>query len=142
MKLKIYDSSLNEGATTKRTPCINVCPRNGSFSLNKSAMELTGFKTGDFVSLVNDEDAPDDWYIVKDPKGFMLKSKENSKGEPGTLIFRCTALATIVVSSLKLPEASSYSILMAGQPTKIDKNTYWGVLMISARAVKRVIPKK
>jgi hypothetical protein len=141
MKLKIYDSSLSGGSSVTKLPCMNVCPGNGTITLNSAARTLTGYKHGDTVALFNDEESPEDWYIGKDQNGFVLKAKDEQL-DSSMLQFRCTALTQTLVESLKLPAANSYSILMAGQPTKIAKNVYWGILTGTAKAVNRKKPEK
>lgn len=107
--------------------------RKDAFCLNWEGVEITGFKAGDKVSIVNQisKDGTyesSEWYLVRDEDGYELKGKPDRHH----LIFFNNKMARLVLDKNDLPE-TVYSIKIAPQPTTLEDGTIgWCLLMSSA----------
>lgn len=73
MKLKTYNRNTGM-ARLSSDPCISF-QRTGTWLLNRALCELMGVQAGDRVSLHQDEEQPEDWYLSKDPQGIPLRKQ-------------------------------------------------------------------
>jgi len=128
MKLKI----LNEETCPKmlgRTGIARIgFGKSGIVNLNFQAGELMELKTGDKLSLAQDEDEPDNWYLFKDNlKGFVVRAGYDKKG----FLFNHMTMIDEFRTHFKLDKTITHNFLLAGQPTLIrgDKTKYWGILV-------------
>jgi len=72
MKLKEFNV---ENTVTQRNylPIVSINQKVGLFNFNKSACELMGLADNDQVVILQDENAPENFYIEKvSKKGFLL----------------------------------------------------------------------
>lgn len=109
--------------------------RRDYFSLNSDAVEATGIKPGDKVTVyceittdcANRETAQ--WYLVHDPKGFDVKEISNRK----SVRFGSQRLARKILDANNLPEIS-YSVQIAKKQTRLEDGTKgWCLIMSSAK---------
>ncbi len=77
MKLNKFDAT-NSMSIRTGVPSIGF-GKGGAITLSKKFLEETGIKKPVMASIVQDEDTPEDWYvIIGDPDGFQ--TRENSAG--------------------------------------------------------------
>ncbi|MGN6435970.1 MAG: hypothetical protein ACTHMM_05525 [Agriterribacter sp.] len=103
--------------------------KNGGISINKTAQSLLGIGNKDKITLSQDEDEPENWYIHKDPHhGFEMRIASS-----GQLLFTHVNLVKTFKEIAELDIKKTYSFLIGGQPTMIkgDKaqTQYWGILI-------------
>lgn len=132
MKLKKFtpENCISEKGQHAGKPCIGISLKSGLLRINKQACELLQLKDGDQVLFHQDEEEPENWYIEKVKKdGFALRSKSNVT--PG-LLFNNTKLVTEIFSSVAF-EGKGGKVLVANQPTMLDKTKLYGLLMNGLR---------
>lgn len=105
---------------TKSTPLINLNQKSGTITLNQLAANTLGVKDGDKVKLLFEEDSVEDWYIVKDPKGFPLRAKSSGKLE--NYITNSTYTVRKFMAAIGV-DSNSISCTLAKEPIKINKQT-------------------
>lgn len=101
----------------------------GSISLNKAAAALMGFGNKDKITLSQDQEEPENWYIHKNSQhGFEMRTSTS-----GQLMFTHINLVKTFKEVADLDLKTTYSFLIGGQPTTIkgDKaqTQYWGTLI-------------
>lgn len=132
MNLKHYNpETLPTGRGAHGLPRVNIT-RVGRFSFNKPAMQLLSIGDNDQVEFYQDEGDPQNWYISKvDKGGFVLKAKIGNGNE---LVFYKKALAEVILESVDVKLTKpSVSLPIAGEPTKLGKQTLFGILAIAAK---------
>jgi hypothetical protein len=107
MKLKAIENNITRKGMVKIT-----FSKNGSLSISLSAMEKYGFKQNDKVIILQDEESPDDFYIVKSES-------------PGSVMLRATSGKSLMVGYSKavekirkhfnIPEDDTFSVGLGGQ---------------------------
>ncbi len=126
MRLKEFNSE-NTMVARSGSPCIGVNQKTGVFNMNKLATELMGLKNGDGITIHQDEDQPENWYIEKaKTNGFITREKKDASGG---LMFNNTTLARAIAEGGGC--SGSFRLLIAGQPTKHEKRVLWGLLFRS-----------
>jgi len=120
MKLKTYNSASFSG---RRGVVKLSLGKSGLISISLSAASMIGVKSGDRVELVQDEDAPRDWYIKSghSEHGYLLRGYKN-----GTLCFGSKPLAQTIADSLG--RELSLSIPVATEKQKIDGQEYYALI--------------
>jgi hypothetical protein len=100
--------------------------KNGVISINKSAADLIGLKSGAKVTLAQDKKEPENWYLFIDPNGFEVRVSK-SKG----FIFNHRSLQRAFIQCFGKDENVSHKFLIAGKPTEMkdSKTKYWGILV-------------
>lgn len=100
----------------------------GVITFNAAAAETMELKPEDKISLMQDEDHPENWYFFKDPKGFAMRTAYDKKG----LLFNHSALRKTFIEALEFDMEKSHNFIIAGEPTivKGDKTKYWCVLIV------------
>jgi hypothetical protein len=104
--------------------------KGGTIHFNAPACELMELQAGDKVTLSQDEDEPENWYVFKDAEhGFELRSGYDGKG----CLFNHAKLVIAFLEAIGKPLDKTLGFLMAGKPTtmKGDKSAtkYWGILI-------------
>lgn len=128
MKLNYFSEQtlpkLNVGGKSG-TPKVSF-NKSGTISFNGKACELLSLKTGDKVTLAQDEDEPGNWYFFKDENGFAVRDGYDKKG----CLFNHSVLVKTFNECFGLP-AETKGYIIAGKPTKINgsKTEYWGILI-------------
>lgn len=121
MKLQTFNSS--NMVTQRKGDATIAFSRKSANSLSKAAVERTGYEVGDQISLHQDEENPEDWYISLGEDGFTLR---DSKGS-GSLVFNNVAMANTLLDALGIDE-DRCAFFIAGQATEIDEVKYWAIL--------------
>ncbi len=127
MKLKRFNAETCPqlvGAKGKRSLSIN---HKGHVLINGLAVTTMGLKPGDKISIVQDQDHPEDWYITKDPNGFELRHKSGN-----TLMTQSTAMCIQVLNCMEFTGKHNYHFPIAGTATIFEKHKYWGILTNAA----------
>lgn len=125
MKLIKFDSST--AARKVDVPAIHIS-RVGAISLTASLCTLLGVKDGDGVSLHQDADAKDNWYIAKDKDGLKLRGKKNS-----TQLFFCSAVICKEIGSSIDVEQPAGRMLVGIEPTNHEGMKLYPILTSSLR---------
>lgn len=124
MKLREFNAE-NTRNTRSGSPAIGVNQKTGIFNCNKLAAEKLHLKNNDQVAFHQDEDAPENWYIEKvKTGGFVVRTKDE-----GPILFNNSALARQIGEALSI--SGSYRMLVAGEPTKVEKRNLYGLLIRS-----------
>lgn len=131
MKLKEFD---RQNSALKRQPApafIGISAKRGIFSINKKAVNMLGIIAGDRLSLQQDQEDPENWYIEIGKKtGFILRA---NGGLDSVLVFTSIAIARQIFSSVGF-NGSYGRVLLAGQPTLIGKRTLHGLIVSRLKA--------
>lgn len=131
MKLTVFDSTtLPQGTFGTRSGAPSVTFQNkGAIRLNAAAADLIGVKAGDKIAIAQDEENPADWYVFAHPEGYELRLFSDKK----SLGFNNTPLKNTFYECFSIDaETKGVRLLLAGQPTKVGKDTYWGLLSPTA----------
>ncbi len=96
--------------------------RNGDIMFSKSAALLIGLQEGDTVSLGQDSEG--DFFVFKDKAGLPLR-----KNDSGNLLFQNQGIRKIICDAYQLDQKVTNRLLIAGQPTVVDKVKYYGLLV-------------
>ncbi len=100
--------------------------KTGVISLNPAAVEQLKLTVKDRITLAQDPDTPENWYLFKDQNyGYQLRPGYKEVG----LMFNHIALKKTIWKCFDLDEEKGESFRIAPQPTKIDKTEYWGILV-------------
>lgn len=133
MKLKSFNPEVLPVTTgPKQKPALSIHISSGLFTINGSACELIGLVKEDQVEVYQDEQDSENWYIAKVKEGgFQLRS--NSEGTR-SLFFSSKQLCTLILASVDAhPSKPGVRLPIAGQPTKLGKQTLFGILAIAAK---------
>lgn len=107
------------------TPAISIT-KAGAFILTRAAVALLGIKEGDHLSINQDEDDLEVFYIVNNGpgKGFAVTEKKNR-----SVVFFSSPLATKMREAI-YGKAGKYTFKtrISGQPTDIDGRKFFGLL--------------
>jgi len=125
MNLTVFSSEtlpLLPGGNRASRPKISFS-KGGLISLNYSASLQLGLKSGDKLSLAQDEDGQ--WFIFNDPTGFIIRTHSDRKAH----CFNHVSLKNLFYESAGLDQTTSARFLIAGQPTVFGKVKYWGILV-------------
>jgi len=130
MKLKYYSEQTVERKNTRGSTTAKVTfSRSGQISFNKPAQEMIGLKNESKITLSQDEDSPEDWYIHIDlSHGFQLRKLSNQQ-----LCFSHTNLVKQFKELTELDPDATHTMLIARQPTMMEgdkaKTKYWCILI-------------
>ena len=103
--------------------------KNGLILINKPGCSSLKLIPGDKIAIAQDEDDPANWYIFKHTDGYELRGKDFDK--IGSLTFNHKTLFISFIDSFELDQNESYTFLISGQPTVIEKHKCWGILVTS-----------
>ncbi|GAO43766.1 hypothetical protein [Flavihumibacter petaseus] len=132
MKLKYFtEQTLPKvrGAGGTRLARINLSTK-GAIRINEAACQLIGIKDGDKISIAQDQEAKENWYIFKDPShGYQVRLMSDKK----TCGFNHATFIGAFKKAMNLKDDIGVSYLIAGQPTVMsgDKTKFWGILIPS-----------
>lgn len=85
----------NSNRFTKGLLTINFRSR-GPIIISSALVKLLDINPGDGVAILQDEDSQDDYFISKDPSGFICRSIDNSN----CLLFFSTELARRIINQI------------------------------------------
>ena len=95
--------------------------RKGITILNKPFMEAARLEKGDKVSIVQDAETPEDWYVIKDEKGFTLRVYPSND----CLCFNSAYIARSFMSFLSV-EACSVSCMLSTEAVESEDEDMQG----------------
>lgn len=130
MKLVYFsEQTLPKQMGGKKT-CKVAFGKAGTIHFNGPACELIGIKPGDKITLSQDEEEPENWYVFKDADhGFEVRAGYDGKG----CLFNHSKLVIAFLEAIGKPVNKTVGFLIAGKPTTIkgDKSAtqYWGILV-------------
>lgn len=133
MKLKTFNPDVLPNIYGKnQQPRISLHFKSGLISINEVACEMIGLKPDDYVEVYQDEEDPENWYLAKTNKsGWVLRPQ--NKGAKG-LRFSNKELCRLMMDSVGAkPSTPGVRIPIAGEPTKLGKQTLYGLLVIAAK---------
>lgn len=137
MKLKKFDSTTANGHSNK--PSI-FFSKAGTIALNKEFSSKIGLEVNDKVSIVQDEENPDDWYLlIDDENGFPLRENKDR------LIFNNATTAKAVIDYFKFRTKSvRFQIATESTPIEDGENDgageLYGILKHTAKYVELPTP--
>jgi hypothetical protein len=105
---------------------VSISIKTGIFFFSKSAKSVLDLSPGDMIQFLQDANEKTDWYIEKVKKGGFVLRVNKSKN----FTFNNTVIARKIHDSLS-DQDKSIRLLIAGQPTKFEKRTLWGLLSVS-----------
>jgi hypothetical protein len=116
------------GRSTGSLSKISFC-KSGLIQLNKAACTNLALSPGDKIAIAQDEDDPNNWYLFKHKEGFELRGKDFER--IGSLTFNHKILIQTFLDAFELPLDQTYSFLISGESTVIEKTYCWGILVNS-----------
>lgn len=125
MKLIEYDRR-DVRSTNIEHPMITVTPKSGVFILNKAAVLVTGLKSFDKVTLLQDEEKPGDWYLRLAYNTFGFRLRDDGKGN---LKFSARSIA-VKMATICLGSQNSHRMMISGEKTE----DMWPIITKSAKA--------
>lgn len=127
MKLKVFNEKNSHRKGVQ--PANLRIHKKGTCTLNVTAVRKLGLKAGDRISIVQDEDSPVDWYLLKNDEGFALRpAGTNIKA----LMFNNYLFAHELFRSCSL-SGKSYGFRLAVVPEKKEGLELYSILTASAR---------
>lgn len=105
--------------------------KSGMLSINGVACDLIGLVKGDHAEVYQDEDDAENWYIAKVKEGgWELMKKDASQA----LYFANKQLCMLILESVEADiNKKGIRLPIAGEPTKLGKQTLFGILAIAAK---------
>lgn len=131
MNLKRYNST-NVKTIRFGKPTIRF-NKQGQISFSSAIITAMGLKSGDKIELIQDEEKPKDWYVVKckNDIGFPLREYKSSNA----LLTNSSGLVKTFMKSLE-PQISnttkSIGCLVAIIPTIVEKEKLFAIITKSA----------
>lgn len=119
MALKLKQFGAEHQSSRLKLSSITISPV-GRIALSDLALQETGLKIGDRISLFQDENEPTDWYFGKHEDGIPLAE---AKGGEATI--QAKVIANEVLNSLDQQTTCRFSIGVTDQ--KIEKNKLWSI---------------
>lgn len=121
----------NAGGPGEKAPRITFATK-GCIRLNPSAVKLMGLKHGDKITMSQDEEATENFYLFKDQEhGFEVRTASDKK----SLIFNHSSLVGAFLEAVGRDSSITQRFLLAGTPTVMAgdkaKTQYWGILINS-----------
>lgn len=130
MKLNYFTTQTlpkySHGGATRKNPII-VFGKNGAIRLNHPAVELMNLKHEDKISICQDEEKPENWYVFLDKaNGYEARLQSDKK----SLAFNHSQLVKIFVEAMGLEDGKTYQFPIAQTPTTVngDKTKFYGIL--------------
>lgn len=108
MKLKIIDSKAARKGLVKIS-----FSKAGSISISGSAAEKYGLKSGDSIHILQDEDSPKDFYLVKRDNANGVILRANSTGT--SLVAGYTSACDAIRNQFGINEKETFSVGLGGQ---------------------------
>ncbi len=115
------------GGGGNSSPAITLT-KSGLIIFNQPACRLLSIKPGVKVSLAQDEETPENWYVFIDPNGFAVRTGySKSKG----CVMNHSGMVKMLVESVNKDTKQTHRFLIGGEPTvmKGSKTQYWGILI-------------
>lgn len=137
LKLTSHNTRNSLLGVRNAVPIISVTQHNGMVRFNPRTMQVCDLKQGDKVSLAQDQENPEDWYIqLDDPHGFELKFINNSLTQVNKSIgFHCKDVVRKLIETTKLKgEMHTVQMNIDTDPIKQDGITYFA---IATKTIKR-----
>ncbi len=78
MKLKIFNAS-TQRVVLDVSPKLSITLKNGVIAISVGLRQLMDLQPGQKVSLAQDEQRPQDWYIYLDESGMEVRVKQNNQ---------------------------------------------------------------
>ena len=118
MKLQVFDSS--NMASQRRGDCTIRFSRKGASYVSKALVAALGLEDGTTVSVHQDEESPEDWYLsFGEENGFPLRQPKDAD----SLAFNSAAMANAILDALGLEEHDSVAFKVATEATEVEG---WG----------------
>lgn len=130
MKLKEFNQQTAPPAARYGEATVNVS-KNGVFSFSVAAVDLLKLKADDHVVFLQDEDAPDNWYITMSDKDKGFKLREDY-GNKKRVMTNCSKAAKLILHQAKIAAASG-TFLISREPLMLDKKLYWLIILSSCK---------
>ena len=132
MGLVKYNTS-NVAGLPKGAPTIRIA-RKGASCISAAAVAMMGYKAGDRISFMNDDEAEEaDWSIIKDTEdGFELRQNGNSGG----LIFNSSGMANVILQTQSVDDETvsvTYKISRAPFDVEGENDKGWTIIMASGQ---------
>lgn len=91
--------------------------RQGANVISEEAVAALGITAGAKISLVQDNDHPEDWFVIMDEQeGFVLRAESKSK----RLAFNCAALSNTMLDALGWDNAHSATFKLVTEAQEIE----------------------
>lgn len=110
----------------------------GACTISQAAVIELGLQSGDKIAIFQDQDTPEDWYMmVGDAGGFPLRDTgKDSKA----LAFNSAIMAKTIMDAFGMVDNKSVSFKLATEPTHVETQAWGGVKLyaiITASAVAK-----
>lgn len=92
----------------------------GKITLSLEAGTLLGITANDRISLAQDDDQPEIWYLFKDKAGFELKALKSGK-----LVLEHPELVTVFLDCFGKSHDENHRLFFSVEPVKERRRSYW-----------------
>lgn len=131
MKLLKFNTT-NVRQVQKGTSTLRIV-RTGQNSISAFAANKIGFMPGDRIAMVQDEEEPADWYLMRDPEGFELRQPNGAK----SLHFSNAAMSNSFLDALRIDgESVSFKLVTEKQVKGKEKYELYPIITASAEISK------
>lgn len=128
MKLVYYSTQTIEKKYDRSSTPKILFGRSGGVTFNGGAIERIGLQDGDKITLAQDQDDLENWYVFKDPAHGFQVTIFKVKGAK----FSNSQLVKKIWDQFSKGDQVSLHFLVAGQPTTFkddkSKTQYWGII--------------
>lgn len=131
MKLKEFNQE-NSRNIVKGRSTVRIYRNTGIFQFSKQAAEVIGLQVGSLVTIHQDEENPEDFYIHKTvANGFILRGNGT---ELSGLTLNCSMVAALILDSAKVGKSASFQV--SKQPVISNGREYWPIITARPLSVK------
>ncbi len=131
MKLKIYNKA-NSATLRKGKPTVRVNSKSGAISFNTFATMELGLVTDTGLEIVQDENRPQDWYIMKSDSDSAFKARPKALTRDGFII-QSVVLSKAILKSVNA-DSTSASFLIGTVPVVHDGVELYAIITKSMNA--------
>ncbi len=129
MKFKRYNETTFPKGATSGTPNISFS-RSGTITLNSVAVNALQINAEERIEFIQDEDNPEDWYILKSSDGGYTLRQQTEKTT--AVMIQNKGLITHIAR--ELGHAVPFGCLVSVQCVHIDDMELWPIITKSAKS--------
>lgn len=126
MKLKEFNSQ-NSSFIKTGEPTISCNVKAGLMNLSAELCKSMKLEADDRVSVLQDEDTPQDWYLAASKEGFKLRKDRDDKSGNTALSFNNTITVKAIAKSLGI-ESNYFKCRVGDEPVILGKGKYFPII--------------
>lgn len=126
MKLKEFNLT-NSSFIKTGEPTISCNVTAGLVNLSPELCKIMKLGDGRRVSLFQDEENPQDWYITETTDGFRLREDKKGRGGNSAITFNNTTTVKAMAKSLKIV-GNYFKCRVGDTPVVVGKTSYYPII--------------